>query len=334
MVTWDALRREWGFNTPTTLPEGSQVRLHPNAKTTPYTREQIVDRVFRRGWAVCDVAQAAAVSERTVYRWMARYRAEGRSGLRDRSCRARRIAQRTPEGRALRIEKLRRRHRLTAAQIAIRLGMPRSTVAAVLKRRGLERLSRLEPRPPVVRYERERPGELLHLDTKKLGRFRRVGHRVTGDRKRAHRRGGWEFVHVCIDDHSRLAYVEVLPDERAHTASAFLERAIRWYRRRGVRAQQILTDNGGCYVSHAFREVCDQLGLRHRLTRPYRPQTNGKAERFIQTLLREWAYGRPYRTSNQRIKQLPPWLRYYNEQRPHGALGGLPPTCRIRRSHD
>ena len=308
------------------------MNLHPNAKTTPYTREQIVKRVLRLGWAVSDVAQAAAVSERTVYRWMARYRAEGLEGLRDRSCRARHIARRTPEGRAARIERLRRRHRLTGAQIAVRLRMPRSTVAAVLKRRGLERLSRLEPRPPVVRYERERPGELLHLDTKKLGRFRRVGHRITGDRRRAHRRGGWEFAHVCIDDHSRLAYVEVLPDERAATAAAFLKRAHRWYRRRGIHTERILTDNGGCYVSHAFHEACTELGVAHRRTRPYRPQTNGKAERFIQTLLREWAYNRPYRTSNQRTKQLTPWLRYYNQQRPHGALAGLPPQSRIRRS--
>ena len=308
------------------------MKLHPNAKTTPYSRELIVDRVLRLGWSVEDAAQATGVSVRTTYRWIARYRAEGREGLRDRSCRARHIAHRTPEGRAVRIERLRRRHRLTGAQIAVRLRMPRSTVAAVLKRRGLERLSRLEPKPPVIRYERERPGELLHLDTKKLGRFRRVGHRITGDRRRAHRRGGWEFAHVCIDDHSRLAYVEVLPDERAETAAAFLKRALRWYQRRGVRAERVLTDNGGCYVSHAFHDACDQLDVRHRRTRPYRPQTNGKAERFIQTLLREWAYNRPYRTSNQRTKQLVRWLRYYNEQRPHGALAGLPPMSRIRRT--
>jgi transposase InsO family protein len=231
-----------------------------------------------------------------------------------------------------RIERLRRQKRLTAAEIAVRMEMPRSTVAAVLKRRGLERMSRLEPRPPVVRYERERPGELLHLDTKKLGRFRRMGHRVTGDRQRRHRRGGWEFVHVCIDDHSRLAYVEVLADETAETAAAFLRRAVRWYRRRGIRPERVLTDNGGCYVSHAFKNACKDLGTRPLRTRPYRPETNGKAERFIQTLLREWAYKRPYRTSNQRKRQLEPWLRYYNQQRPHGALGGQPPQTRIRRS--
>jgi transposase InsO family protein len=308
------------------------VKLHPNAKTTPYAREQIVVRVLRLGWSVEDAAQAAAVSVRTAYRWIARYRAEGVDGLRDRPCRARRIVHRTPARRVERIERLRRRQRLTAAQIAQRLAMPRSTVAAVLKRRGLERLSRLTPKPAVVRYERRRPGELVHLDTKKLGRFHRIGHRITGDRRRPPRGGGWEFAHVCIDDHSRLAYVEVLPDERAETCAAFLQRAVRWLRHQGVRTERVLTDNGGGYVSHVFQETCQVLGIQPRRTRPYRPETNGKAERFIQTLLREWAYRRPYRTSNQRTKQLDPWLRYYNHQRPHGALAGLPPTSRIRRA--
>jgi transposase InsO family protein len=309
------------------------VKLHPNARTTPYAREQIAERVLRLGWSVEDAAQAAVISVRTAYRWIARYRAEGREGLRDRPCCARRIVHRTPPHRVKRIERLRRR-RLTAAQIAMRLGMPRSTVAAVLKRHGLERLSRLTPKPTVVRYERSRPGELLHLDTKKLGRFRRVGHRITGDRQRRHRRGGWEFAHVCIDDHSRLAYVEVLPDELAMTTAAFLRRAVRWFRRQGIHVERLLTDNGGNFISHAFRETCDELTLRHLRTRPYRPETNGKAERFIQTLLREWAYRRPYRTSNQRAKQLAPWLRYYNHSRPHGALRGLPPRSRIRRPRD
>ena len=210
--------------------------------------------------------------------------------------------------------------------------MPRSTVAAVLKRLGLERLSRLEPKPPVVRYERARAGELVHLDTKKLGRFRQVGHRVTGDRRRRHGRGGWEFAHVCVDDHSRLAYVEVLADERAETAVGFLQRALRWFRRQGISVERVLTDNGSCYTAHVFQDACRDHAVRHLRTRPYRPETNGKAERFIQTLLREWAYRRPYRTSNQRRKQLQPWLRYYNRQRPHSALKGQPPCVRIRRS--
>ena len=285
----------------------------------------------RLGWAVSDAAQAAGISERTAYRWLARYRAEGPQGLRDRPCTARRIA-RTSRKRVQRIEGLRRRHRLTAAQIALRLSMPRSTVAAVLKRLGLERVTRLEPKPPVVRYERDRPGELLHLDTKKLGRFRKVGHRITGDRRRTANRGGWEFAHVCIDDHSRLAYVEVLADECAETAVGFLKRALRWYRRQGIPVERIMTDNGGCYVSRVFQQACREHEVRHLRTRPYRPQTNGKAERFIQTLIREWAYKRPYRTSNQRRKQLNPWLRYYNRQRPHSALGAKPPFERIRSS--
>lgn len=307
------------------------MRLHPNAKTTPYAREQIVDRVRRCGWSVADAAQSFGVSKRTAYRWLARHRAAGAAGLQDRSSRPPRSRRQTGVQRVQRIERLRRR-RFTAAQIAVRLAMPRSTVAAVLKRLGLERLSRLMPQPAVVRYERAKPGEMLHLDTKKLGRFRQVGHRVTGDRRRSRNRGGYEFAHVCIDDHSRLAYVELLADERSSTAAAFLRRAVRWFRKRGIRTERVLTDNGGCYVSHEFAAACRELGVSPRRTRPYRPETNGKAERFIQTLLREWAYHRPYRTSNQRAKRLAPWLSYYNKKRPHSALRGLPPQSRIRRS--
>jgi len=305
------------------------VTLHPNAKTTPFARELLTHRVQVLGWSMHDAAQAAGISRRTGYRWMARQRAEGREGLRDRSSTPHRMPRRTGQARVRRIEALRRR-RLTGMAIARRLGMPRSTVAGVLKRLGLERLSRLAPRRAVVRYERARPGELLHLDTKKLGRFRRVGHRITGDRRRPNARGGYEFVHVCIDDHSRLAYVEVLADELAATAAAFLRRAVRWFHQQGIRAERVLSDNGGCYVSHPFAAACRELGVQPRRTRPYRPETNGKAERFIQTLLREWAYARPYRTSNQRAKRLAPWLRYYNRQRPHSALRGLPPHSRIR----
>jgi transposase InsO family protein len=305
------------------------VKLHRNARLTPFARELLVKRVRRLGWSVEDAAQAAGISVRTAYRWLARERREGLAGLQDRPSRARRIPHRTGHHRAERIERLRRR-RLTAAQIAVRLAMPRSTVAAVLKRRGLERLSRLTPKLAVVRYERQRPGELLHLDVKKLGRFRRVGHRITGDRTRNSRRAGWEFAHVCVDDHSRLAYVEMLADERAETTTAFLRRAVRWFRRQGIRPERVMTDNGSGYRADAFQDTCRELGLRHLRTRPYTPRTNGKAERFIQTMLREWAYARPYRTSNQRTKRLAPWLRYYNRQRPHSALRGLPPHSRIR----
>ena len=305
------------------------MKLHPNAKTTPYARQLLIERIRRLRWSVDDAAQAAGISKRTAYRWLARERHEGLAGLRDRSSCAHRIPHRTSRLRRKRIEHLRRGRR-TAAQIATRLAMPRSTVAAVLKRCGLERLSRLTPKPAVIRYERERPGELLHLDTKKLGRFRQIGHRFER-RGRAHRsHQGWDYLHVCVDDHSRLAYVETLQDERAATTTAFLQRAVRWLRRQGIRPQRVMTDNGSGYRADDFARTCAELGLRHLRTRPYTPRTNGKAERFIQTLLREWAYARPYRTSNQRARRLDPWLRYYNRLRPHSALNGLPPQSRAR----
>jgi transposase InsO family protein len=307
-----------GLSNPTTLSKEPQVKQHPNSKLTPLTRAALAERVDGLGWAVADAAQAMSISLRTAYRWLARHRAEGAAGLVERSSRAHRIPRRTSPA--------------VCERIAARLAMPRSTVAAVLKRRGLERLSRLTPKPPVVRYERERPGELLHLDVKKLGRFRRVGHRIHGDRRRQSRHAGWDFVHVCIDDHSRLAYVEVLADERAESTTAFLRRSVRWFRRHGIRTERVMTDNGSGYTAHAFADTCRELALRHLRTRPYTPRTNGKAERFIQTLLREWGYARPYRTSRQRARKLDPWLRYYNRQRPHSALRGLPPLSRIRRS--
>ena len=306
------------------------MRLHPNAKTTPYTRQLLVERM-RLGWAAEDAAQAAGVSVRTVYRWCRRYREGGAEALQDRSCCPKRVPHRTSARREAEIERLRRR-RKTGLEIARRLRMPRSTVAAVLKRRGLERLSRLDPRPEPIRYEKDRPGELLHLDTKKLGRIRGVGHRIHGDRRVRQRGIGWEFVHVSVDDHSRWAFAEILADERGTTAAGFLRRSVRALRKRGIRIDAVLTDNGSCYVSHAFNQACRELGIRHYYTRPYTPRTNGKAERFIQTMLREWAYEKAYRTSNQRTKALPKWLRRYNEARPHSALGYRSPIDRIRRS--
>jgi transposase InsO family protein len=304
---------------------------HPNAKTNPYVRQLLVGRVLTLGWTMHDAAQAVGVSVRTGWRWIRRFREQGKTGLLDRRSTPHRMPRLTAPPRVRRIERLRRQRR-TAAAIARRLGMPRSTVAAVLCRLGLQRLSQLEPKPPVQRYEHERPGDLLHLDTKKLGRIRGVGHRIHGDR-RTHQRGiGWEYGHAAIDDHSRLGYVEMLRDERGNTAANFLRRTVRHYRRRGVRIRAVLTDNGSCYVSRSFAVACQELGLKHRFTRPYCPRTNGKAERFIQTLLREWAYARPYRTSNQRTKALAPWLRYYNTERPHSALGGRAPISRITRS--
>jgi transposase InsO family protein len=305
------------------------VTLHPNAKTTPYQRQLLVERVLKLGWAMSDACQAAGISVRTGYRWLRRFR-EGDRDLQDRSSRPHRSPHRTSAARERKIERLRRR-RLTAAWIARRLGMARSTVSAVLKRLGLERLSKLDPKPEVKRYERERSGELLHFDTKRLGKIKGIGHRIHGDRRTRSRGIGWEFVHVCVDDASRTSYAEIHPDERGDTAEAFLRRAVRWFQKRGIRIDELLTDNGSCYVSRRFNDALDELGIKHRYTRAYRPQTNGKAERFIQTMLREWAYARPYRTSNQRAKALPKWLRSYNEQRPHSALKGQSPMSRLRR---
>jgi len=223
-----------------------------------------------------------------------------------------------------------RRSRKTGPQIASSLQMARSTVARVLKRARLHRLRLLEPAQPAIRYEKRRPGDLLHIDVKKLGKIGRIGHRINGDRTTRCRGVGWEFVHVCIDDHSRLAYVEVLANEQALTAVRFLDRAVAWFRSIGVRTRRVMTDNGSAYVSRFFRAACQRLRIRHIRTRPYRPCTNGKAERFIQTLLREWAYLRPYLTSRFRTMALGPWLRYYNRRRPHGSLNATPPLSRLR----
>jgi transposase InsO family protein len=224
-----------------------------------------------------------------------------------------------------------RHKRQTTVQIARRFGFPLATVARVLARHGLGRLRPVEPAQPVVRYERERPGELVHFDVKRLGRIGRIGHRIHGDRSRNSRGIGWECVHVAVDDRTRLAYVEVLPDERGLTARDFLQRALRWFTRQGIRVERVMSDNGSCYRSRHFRHACAQAGIKHRTTRAYRPQTNGKAERFIQTLIRGWAYARAYQSSLHRAAALPAWLRYYNSERPHRALGDQPPLACLRR---
>lgn len=303
--------------------------LHPNAKLTPYTRKLMVERVLRLGWAPAEAAQAAGVSVRTLWRWVKRARDE--AGFVDRSSRPLRVPHRTSAGRTRKIEKLRRR-RFTSFDIARRLRMPRSTVSAVLRRLGLSRLRHLEPQPIRRRYERQRPGELLHLDTKKLGKIQGIGHRIHGDRSRRVRGIGWEFAHVCVDDHSRVGYVEILPDEKQESVTAFLRRCVCWFRQRGIRVESVLTDNGSGYRSKLFAAACAELGIRHLFTRAYTPRTNGKAERFIQSMLREWAYARPYRSSNQRRRRLPTWLEYYNRRRPHTALGYRAPISRLRRS--
>ena len=308
------------------------MRPHPKAKGNPYQRRLFVHRVLNEGWSVAEACEAAGWSERTGFKWLRRFREEGEAGLADRRSGPREPWNRTPRPRVERILGLRRERR-TAWEIAQELGMAWSTVSGILKREGLGRLEFLEPQVPPRRYERSVPGELVHFDVKPLGRWRDgPGHRVTGDRSRRDRGAGWEYAHVALDDASRLAYVEVLPDQKAETAVGFLERALRFFARHGLRVQAILTDNGSCYVSRRFRQACRRHGLRHLRTRPYRPQTNGKAERFIQTLLLGWAYKRPYRTSDERRKALPPWLRYYNHERPHRALGMVPPIVAIRRA--
>jgi transposase InsO family protein len=311
--------------------------LHANAALSLNQRRRMVRRVVDAGWSRAKAAAAAEVSERTCSKWVRRYRVEGEAGLLDRSSAPRSIPHRTPEDRVEAIAAL-RRLRMTGAEIAFCLGMALSTVSAVLTRIGLGKLSRLEPPEPPNRYERRRAGELLHVDVKKLGRIRGAGHRVTGQRqtqaanRRARRRGapkGWEFVHVCVDDATRLAYVEVLTDEKATTAAGFLRRAVAFYRRHGIQVERVMSDNGSCYRSTIHALACRMLGLRHLRTRPYRPRTNGKAERFIRTLLAGWAYGAIYGSSTERTTALDGWLWTYNHRRPHGSLSHQPPIARL-----
>ena len=301
--------------------------LHGNAALSWSGRRELARRVVDRGWTVRAAAEAAGVSVRCARKWVGRYRG-GDSLLLDRSSAPRRVANRTCPERVAVIIKL-RRLRMTAAEIAETLAMPLSTVSAILTRSGLGRLGRLGLEQP-IRYERSRPGELVHIDVKKLGRIDRPGHRVTGNRsdRRDQGKKGWEYVHVAVDDYSRLAYAEVLTDEKATTAAGFLRRALAFYRRHGVIVERVLTDNGSCYRGIAHALACRQLGIRHLRTRPYRPQTNGKAERFIRTLLAGWAYGVIYGSSNERTAGLDGWLWHYNHRRRHTALGHQPPVSR------
>jgi transposase InsO family protein len=302
------------------------VNSHSRARTTPLSRAMLVDRIQRQGWTVARAAERASISVRTGYKWLARFKGEGPEALRDRRSVPGRIPRMTDASRTDLIVLL-RRCRMSGPAIARSLKMPRSTVARVLEREGL---GRGQPfKAAVVRYQRERPGELIHLDVKKLARIVRVGHRITGDRRDTVDGAGWEFVHVAIDDSSRIVYAEVLADEKGATCAAFLRRALAHYRRLGMAVEQLLTDNGTGYTSHVFRHTCCRENLKHLRTRPYRPCTNGKAERVIQTLLREWAYSRPYRRSRERTRALSVWLRYYNRWRPHGSLAGRPPLSRL-----
>jgi transposase InsO family protein len=299
---------------------------HSRARTTPLSRAMLVDRVQLQGWTVGRAAELASISARTGYKWLSRAKREGRKALCDRRSVPGRMPRLTDPDRTALITLL-RHCRSSGPAIARQLEMPRSTVARVLEREGL---GRGQPsRAAVVRYQRQRPGELIHLDIKKLARIVRVGHRMTGDRRDTVDGAGWEYVHVAIDDASRIVYAEVLPDERGATCAAFLRRAIAYYRHLGITAEQLLTDNGCGYLSHVFRHACSRERLQHLRTRPYRPCTNGKAERVIQTLMREWAYSRPYRRSRDRTQALRSWLIYYNRWRPHGSLAGNPPLSRL-----
>lgn len=289
------------------------MRIHANARTCPNSRKLLVRRIEEEGCSLMPAAEAAGISERSARKWLARWRAEGEAGLLDRSSAPRRIPHRTPPSTVEAIGAL-RRLRMTAAEIAEALGLALSTVSLWLQRIGLDKRSRLEPPEPPNRYERRRPGELIHIDIKKLGRFKTPGKRATGNRY-ASRGYGWERCHVCVDDATRLAYVEVLPDERGETAAAFLRRAVAWFAERGVQVERVMTDNGAAYCSVVHAITCRELGIRHLRTRPYRPRTNGKAERFIQTMLREWAYGRLYSSSAERSSQLAGWLDRYNYRR-------------------
>ena len=305
------------------------MNMHKNARLMPQGRLLLVQRVIEQGWTVGSAASAAGLSKRQAYRWLARYRAGGTAALVDRTSAPKHRRHEVPAARLAEIEHW-RRQRLSGPAIARQLSMPVSTVGGRLRRLGLGKLAALEPKPPVVRYERERPGELIHIDTKKLGRIEAIGHRITGNRRDSRRGAGWEAVHVCIDDASRLAYGEVLADERKSSAVPFLERAVAWFARQGITVERVMTDNGSAYRSHHWRQACDALDLRPLRTKPYTPRTNGKAERFIQTSLREWAYARPVASSHERTAALAPWLDHYNTARPHAALAHQPPASRLR----
>jgi transposase InsO family protein len=306
---------------------------HENARTTPHGRMVIVQRLAE-GQSVIAVAAAMGLTIKTVRKWRDRFAAEGLPGLRDRSARPLHSPKRLPPETTAQIEALRRQRR-SGPFIARQLGLAVSTVGLVLRRLGLNRLKALDPKPEIIRYERDHPGELIHIDIKKLGRIDGVGHRITGDRTgQSNKRGtGWEYLHVAIDDASRLAFTAMMPDEKKESAVAFLEAAIAWFKAHGVVVQRVMTDNGSAYRSTVFAKASAAHGLKHKRTRPYTPRTNGKAERFIQTSIREWAYRTPFQTSAERTRAMHPWLHNYNTTRPHSALNGMPPLSRINKDN-
>lgn len=304
------------------------MNVHKNAGLTPRGREILISRL-ERGEHPMDVATSMGVSVSTVYKWRRRYRAEGVAGLQDRSSRPHASPDKTPDDVEARILALRKERRIYN-RIAAETGVSRATVGRILTRHRLNRWRDLEPAEPVRRYERATPGEMIHIDIKKLGRFNKAGHRITGDRTgQSNSRGvGWEFVHVCIDDHSRLGCADIMPNEKKESAVAFLKAAVAWYASLGITIERVMTDNGSCYRSKAFEKACTALGMRHIFTKPYTPKTNGKAERFIQSSLREWAYAKAYETSDQRANELPYWLHHYNWHRPHAGIKGNTPISR------
>ena len=312
---------------------------HKNAPLTPKGREAMVRSVIEGGLSRAEAARQFNTTPKTVAKWVERFRAEGVQGLRDRSSRPLSLPSQTAPATCAAVEAL-RRQRHTGKQIAAEVGVSPATVSRVLRRLGLNRIRDLEPAEPMRRYERAAPGEMIHIDIKKLGRFEQIGHRITGDRTRqSSRRGngwgaGWEFVHVCIDDHSRIAFSQIKPDEKADSAVPFLEAAVAYYKSLGIKVERVMTDNGPCYKSFAFRDACKLLGIKHIRTKPYTPKTNGKAERFIQTCLREWAYARAYDTSQQRAIELPYWIHRYNWHRPHGGIKSQTPISRLGQSED
>lgn len=304
------------------------MNVHKNARLTPKGRELLVRRILEHGLRPVEAAQACGVSPRTAYKWLKRYREAGLAGLQDRSSRAQYCPHQCHESVRNQIIDL-RRERKTYRQISQLLNVSPATISRVLRRAGLNRLSALEPAAPPRRYVYDQPGGLLHLDIKKLACFRRPGHRVTQDPRHKSRGAGWEYVHVAIDDASRIAFSAIYPDQTGQSARAFLCQALRYYASLGIRIQRIMTDNGPCYLSRPFQRLCRRLGLKHKRIRPYTPQTNGKAERFIQTALREWAYARSYHDSQQRAAHLPIWLHEYNWHRPHASLGYLSPISSL-----
>jgi len=313
--------------------------IHKNARLTLHSRAEVARRIVFGRQSPKAVAEAFGVCVRTVRKWVERFRAEGEAGLRDRSCRPHRLHRPTPEAVVAQVRAL-RYQRYTGKQIASELAISPATVSRILRRLELNNLAALEPAEPVRRYEREHPGELIHIDIKKLGRIDGVGHRITGDRRgqsnrRARGEGlGWEYVHVCIDDASRVAFVQVMPSERKESSVAFLKAAVAYYASLGVSVARVMTDNGSCYKAFDFRDACRDLGLRHIRTKPYTPRTNGKAERFIQTALREWAYAKAYTHSDGRTAELPIWLHRYNWHRPHGSLKAKTPISRLGLTED